>query len=328
MSKKLNETDITFGKYKDSSLSKLLRDRKYCEWLLLQPWFVKQYEYLYNKVKEHNPRVYFVQKPDYKLEKVGTDYVNHFLDNYQYFHLTPIDELKIDLTETEKICYSFYLKTLDKLKLKIVNNIGENANIFDIKAPTSWLMDFETKTGLSRDIFKEFLTAYDLPNITSVVEDIKKMGGIEYKGAKAYLIAKDNSLKQESYWENILKRYYGQDIGVQFKYKSCIFDFINTRLGILYECKLGLKDFDKNQYNKYLATLGAYQLVYLIGNDCVIDLSKKTIFTPNVLNYKLYLTSLEKPTDFEAIIVSFQFVPLKSVDEYFINEMEQRVECE
>ena len=60
-----------------------------------------------------------------------------------------------------------------------------------------------------------------------VKEDIKKEGGIEYKGAKSFLIAKKNSQNQENFWEQILKEKYGEDIGTQFKYENCIFDFIN-----------------------------------------------------------------------------------------------------
>ena len=313
----LTETDITFGKYKDLKLSNMLRDRKYCQWLLEQDWFVKQYEYLYNRVKAHSPKKFFVVKPAYQLK---SDTVQNFIDNYEYFHLCPLSELKIDLTDQEKICYSFYLETIENLKTKIMNNIGEKANIFDIKAPSKWLILFEKKTTLSRDIFKEFLSAHELPNITSLVEDIKKMGGIEYKGAKSFLIAKEKSLKQEKYWEDILKTFYGQDIGVQFKYKKCIFDFINTKLSILYECKLGLKDFDKTQYNKYLATLGTYTLIYLIGNDCVIDLSAKTIFTTNTMHYKAYLLTVDNPTDFEKIVQTFSYIEVKNITDYFKND--------
>ncbi|MBZ5782277.1 hypothetical protein, partial [Klebsiella aerogenes] len=74
-------------------------------------------------------------------------------------------------------------------------------NPFDIKAPSSWLKDFEKKTELNRDVFKEFLASYSLPNIPYIIEDIKKVGGIEYKGAKSFIIAKNNSLKQEEFWE-------------------------------------------------------------------------------------------------------------------------------
>ena len=56
----LTENDITFGKYKDLTLTELLKDREYCGWLLKQDWFERQYEYLYNRVKMYVPIDFFV----------------------------------------------------------------------------------------------------------------------------------------------------------------------------------------------------------------------------------------------------------------------------
>lgn len=267
----LSSTDITFGQYKDLTLTELLRDRKYCRWLLQQEWFAKQYEYLYNQVRDYNPEQFFLPKQD----EVKMSTIEEFIRYYKYFNLYSLAQVKVNLSDPEKVCYRFYLDTIDKLKEKIYNEYT-----FNIKAPSSWLKQFEDKTKLSRDVFKEFLSAYGLPNITSIVEDIKKMAGIDYKGGKAYLIAKEKSLKQEKFWEDVLKKMYGPDIGIQFKYKNCIFDFVNTKKGILYECKLGWKDFDQQQYRKYQDVLGtSYSLIYLIGYDTVVDLDKKIAYT-------------------------------------------------
>jgi hypothetical protein len=312
----LNEDTITFGKYKDLTLTQMLRDRKYCTWLLEQDWFPKQYEYLYNRVKSHNPLCFFVTKPHHEI-KLGCS-VEEFVKNYEYFHLCPFEDLKISLNSNEETCYKFYLKTIESLKEKITNaEIGSNP--FDIKAPTSWLKKFEEKHAIPRDIFKEFLAAYDLPNIPYIVEDIKKVGGIEYKGAKSFIIAKEKSLVQEKFWEDILKARYGEDIGTQYKFRNCFFDFIRIKTNTLYECKLGLKDFNEDQHNKYVTTLGSFSMVYLIGQNCIIDLKDQTIYTTNPDAYAGYFLSLKDPSKFDDLVKNFPIIEINSVEEYFIN---------
>lgn len=309
----LSEDSITFGKYKGFTVNKLLRDRKYCEWLLKQDWFEKQYEYLYNKVKEYNPSSYFLTKPKFISE---SKIISDFLNNYQYFHLLPLKELKIELNDNEKKCYKFYLDTIAVLKEKIEFN--DDINPYNIKAPTSWLNKFEKKYGLSRDIFKEFINAYDLPNIPYIVEDIKKMGGIEYKGARSFIIAKEKSLIQEKYWETILKNKYGEKISSQFKFNNCIFDFIHISSDTLFECKLGIKDFNEDQHNKYLSTLGHFHLIYLISNNCVIDLVNSKIFTTEPSIYSEYLADEGNNSRFDNFIRNFQIVKLEKIEDYFI----------
>jgi hypothetical protein len=291
---------ITFGKYKDKYISDILKDRKYCSWLISQEWFKNNYEYIYNKVLSWKPSTYFMNLPEYNFEKKMDE--KHFLENYHYFHLTPLNNLKISLTEEEKNCYKFYLETIENLK----NQIGNNINPFDIKAPTSWLKKFEEKYKIQREKFKQFLESYELKNIPYIIEDIKKCGGIEYKGARSYLIAKENSVVQEHFWEKLLKKYYGENIGTQYKFKNCFFDFINISKNTLYECKLGIKDFDKKQYEKYLSTLGTFNFIYLIGNDCVIDIQNKTVYSTDIEKYSLVKTwkltsdfSLKKLEDVE-----------------------------
>lgn len=306
----LNIDTITFGKYRDLTLDRLLRDRKYCNWLLQQKWFEDQYSYLYNRVKDYNPRDYFIDKSLKKIDK-NMD-ISEFIKNYTYFNLVPVKKLKISLNQYEKTCYRYYLKTIQELKDKIENEVK-----YDIKAPTSWLTKFEKKYGLTREIFKEFLQAYDLPNITGIVEDIKKMGGIDYKGAKAYIIAKENSLSQEAFWQNILKKYRGDKISTQYKYRNCFFDFIDISENVIYECKLNFKDFDEDQYNKYLLTLENFKIVYLISNHTIIDINRKTVFTTRQKDYFKHILKSKSDSKFDSLIKNFKTETVEDIENYF-----------
>jgi len=304
----LSINSITFGKYKGDILENMLKNRNYCKWLINEEWFQKNYEYLYNQVLNYNPRSYFLQ------ENNNSD---NFIDNYIYFNLKPVDILEIELTDTEKICYNYYLKIISELKEKIVNRLNDSKeNIYDIKAPIKWLQNFEKDTLLSRDDFKCFINSYDLPNLTYIIEDIKKEGNIEYKGAKSFIIAKENSKKQEEYWEQILKEKYKEDIGIQFKYKKCIFDFINISNDTIYEAKISIKDFNESQYKKYLIALEKYNIIYLISLDCIINIQKKIIYTTNLTEYVLYLCNiplLTKPTKLDELITDFSIVHIDSL---------------
>lgn len=293
----LNSDSITFGKYSGKSLDNVLKDRKYCRWLIKQEWFMNSYEYLYNRMKEYKPLSYF-------LKSIETD-SDLFIHRYPYFNMNSLEDVKLNLTKDEEVCYKFYLSIVKSLRDKIIDREGE-PNQYAIKAPSGWLKKFETETELSRDVFKSFLSSYELPNITSIVEDIKKEGGIEYKGAKSFLIAKENSEKQEKWWEGILKAEFGENVGTQFKYKDCIFDFINISTNTLYECKLGLKDFNEDQYRKYLIALENYRIVYLISDDCIIDMNEKVIQTTNPDKYSLYIATCKNPTNLDTIISGYK----------------------
>lgn len=330
-SSSLDEKTITFGKYKDLTLDQLIRDRKYCMWLLQQEWFPKQYEYLYNRIRQHNPKQYFLPTATSTPTTTATTTDNNntlekFLTDYEYFNLRPLSDLKISLSSNERKCYRFYLEVIAMLKDKIEYNM--NGNPYDIKAPSSWLNNFEKKYTLSRDVFKEFLVAHDLPNITTIVEEIKKRGGVEYNGSRAYLIAKEKSVRQEKFWEDVLKKMYGEDIGVQYKYNKCIFDFLHIRTNTLYECKLGLKDFNEEQHRKYMLTMGSFSLVYLISTDCIVDLSLKTVFTTDPEQYQTYLRSvphMKEPSKFDSVIQRFRVVRLPSMETYFLERNNQAV---
>ena len=306
-----NELDInliTFGKYKNKYLKDLLKDRSYCKWLLVQDWFLN-YEYLFNQINNYDPVSFFISENSHES---STD----FIYSYKFFNLVEVKDLKIELTDIEKSCYSFYLKTVDELKDKIRKNKTENP--YDIKCPTKWLQTFEKETGFKRDDFKLFISSYDLPNITNIIEDIKKAGNIEYKGAKSFLIAKKNSEDQEMFWEYILKEKYGEQISSQFKYEKCIFDFINISSNMIYECKLGLKDFNEEQYNKYLLTLNKYKIIYLIERDCIIDVDSKIIYTlsssfQKYLFYQINIHLLSKPSKFDELISEYDIVKIENL---------------
>ena len=305
----LEQDSITFGKYKGKYLSDIVRDRKYCEWLIYQAWFQTNYEYLYNRVKDYKPLSYF-----YNNDKIENE---DFLENYLYFNLLPLKDIKLDLTDTDKICYEFYLELISELKEKIYERMeDEKDNPFDIKAPVKWLQNFEQKTTLKRDVFKEFMYAYDLPNIPYIIERIKKEGGIEYKGAQSFNIAKSRSEDQEKWWENILKDKYGEDIGTQFKYEKCIFDFINISTNTIFECKLGLKDFNEDQHTKYKLALQKYRIIYLIDRDCVIYMEKKCLYTTNTDKYNIYIQSIpimKDPSYLDILIQDFIIVEIQDI---------------
>ena len=307
----LNQNLITFGKYKNKMLDDVLRDRKYCEWLLEQSWFYESYEYLCNKVKNYDPKIYFIKNDIVNsLEK-------NFLTDYKYFNLIIPEKLEINLNESDMTCYKFYLKTISNLKKKIeVRIANKDENIFDIKSPAKLLQIFETETKLNRDVFKEFLSAYELPTISMLLDEIKKEGGLCFNGGKSYLIGKKRSLEQEEFWGNLLKQKYGDNIGTQFKYEECFFDFININTNTIFECKLNLKDFNEKQYDKYVLTLEKYNIIYLISNDCVINIDMETIYTTNIKEYVIYICEiplLKNPSKFDELIMDFDLVEIENL---------------
>lgn len=307
----LNSDTITFGKYKNGTLQQVLRDRSYCTWLLQQDWFKNNYEYLHNRVQEYEPLPYFLQPLSGNTDD--------FMDMYKFFHLVPVDDLKLPfpLSDDEKKCYSYYLKMVDELKQKIEDRAGSD-NLYDIKAPSRWLQRFEKETGLKREIFKEFINSHELPNIPYIVERIKKEGGLEYKGAQSFNIAKKRSLEQEGYWEKILKEKYGEDLGTQFKYEKCIFDFINIKTNTIFECKLSLNDFNEEQHKKYELTLEKYRIIYLIGYDAVINMENKCIYTSNVDKYQIYVMGTPV-TKFDELIHGFYIIEVEDLSILFGN---------
>ena len=306
----LTKESITFGKYKGFTLGHMLKDRNYCKWLLEQEWFKNGYEYLFNRVKDYNPSLYFTRPIHYN---VSTD----FLDNYTYFNMYEVEEIELPLTQGEKICYQFYLNTINELRDKIYHRLeNEEENPWDIKAPTKWLQNLEMIHGIPRQEFKDFLSAHELPNIPYIIERIKLEGGIKYKGAQSFLIAKSRSVEQEKWWEQLLKQQYGENLGTQFKYQNCIFDFINIGTNTIFECKFGLKDFCEEQHIKYKLILEKYRIIYLISQDCVIDIQKKSLYTLSRKKYQKYIDNiptLKSPSYLDNMIRDFTIVKVKDM---------------
>jgi hypothetical protein len=318
----LTTESITFGKYKGSTLGHMLKDRNYCKWLLEQDWFQNGYEYLFNRIKDYNPKIYFIKSQRGANPKEEEQYTPlDFLTNYTYFNMYSPEEVTLPLTEPEKICYQFYLDVIRELRERIYQRLeNEEENPWNIKAPIKWLQKFEEKHGIPRQEFKDFLGAYDLPNIPYIIERIKKEGGIEYKGAQSFLIAKSRSEDQEKWWEKILKERYGEDLGTQFKYENCIFDFLNINTNTIFECKLGLKDFCAEQHLKYKLVLKKYRIIYLISKDCVIEIEKGQIYTTNKKKYEKYITlipTLKNPSYLDEIIKDFSLVEIKDISTLF-----------
>lgn len=300
----LDQDTITFGKYKGSVLSRVLRDRNYCKWLIEQDWFKNNYEWLYNRVKDYNPAIYFINSD--KIES------KDFISSYEYFNLIPVEHLKIDLTCVDKTCYEYYLKITLEIRERIYQRLeNDDENPYDIKAPTNWLKRFERESGIPRTDFKEFMEAYDFPNITSIIERIKKEGGIEYKGAQSFKIAKSRSETQEKWWEQLLKSRYGEKLGSQFKYENCIFDFLNISTKTIFECKLGLKDFDEAQHIKYRLALKEYRIIYLISTDCVIDMERRCVYTTNPDIYQDLIPVLRDNNWLCSLIESFDLIEIE-----------------
>lgn len=314
----LSQDSITFGKYKGGTIQTVLKDRKYCEWLLKQDWFEEQYEFLFNRVQEYDPKPYFLKAcPDSE----------NFVECYPYFNLRNPEDVELPLTDKEKNCYEYYLRMVDELRDRIQQRLEKCLdNPYDIKAPVRWLKTFELEYEETRQDFKDFISAYELPNIPYIIEDIKKEGGLEYKGAQSFNIAKRRSVEQEKYWEEILKERYGEDIGTQFKYEKCIFDFLNISTNTIFECKLGLKDFNSEQHRKYKLTLGKYRIVYIIGYDGVIVIERGKIYTNNPDKYRLYqlqIPGLREPSPFDQIIQEFEIEEVADLKTLFGNFFEE-----
>ena len=307
---------ITFGKFENRYLKDMLRDRKYCCWLKEQDWFKTSFEYLYNSINRYNPQEYFYEKKK-EQEKTGD-----FMRDYKYFNLLSVESVVANglaLDAKEKKCYTFYLEMIQNLKNRIeIRKLSDekNNNSYDIKAPVKWLQVFEKESKIPRDDFKEFLYAYELPNLTTVVEDIRKEGGLEYNGGKSYTIGKKRSTDQENFWGVKLKEKFGEEVGSQYPYLNCIFDFIHIPANTIYECKLGLKDFNEEQFVKYETIMNRYNIVYLIGYDCVINMDLETIYTTDLMKYVLYqcnIPTLKTVSKFDEIIFDYDIAEIEDL---------------
>jgi hypothetical protein len=310
MSTDLTQDNITFGKYKGKTLDDVLKDRNYCEWLLNQEFF-QNYDYLYNRVKSYNPKIYFFPEESYSTFTDAKD----FIANYNIFNLKNLEDVPVTLTEDYKQCYKFYLEQIQSMKNKIILKLNSE-NPYDIKAPSRFLKKFESITNLKRDVFKQFLSEYELPNILKILEEIKTTGGIKYSGNKGWKIAKERSENQEQWWLLRLKDAYGEDISCQFKFENCIFDFIHIKNRIIFEAKLNIKDFDEKQYKKYLLTIGHYNMIYLIQKDTIINIPKNTIYTlknPDIFLLEQSIKNEKDKTKFDEMIAKFEIIQITDI---------------
>ena len=306
---------ITFGKFENRYLKDMLRDRKYCSWLKDQEWFKTSYEYLYNSINKYDPKEFFFSKTLEEETKSGV-----FMNDYKYFNLLPPTELiGITLDEKEMKCYKFYLEMINNLKKRVdVRKVSGEDNPYDIKAPVKWLQLFEKENKIPREEFKEFLYAYELPNVTTIVGDIRKEGGLEYNGGNSYKIGKKRSLDQENFWGVRLKNKFGEQVSGQYLYLNCIFDFIHIPANTIYECKLGLKDFNEEQFDKYETIMNRFNIVYLIGYDCVINMDLETIYTTDMMKYVLYqcnIPVLKLKSKLDEIILNYDICEVEDLSE-------------
>jgi hypothetical protein len=273
---------------------------------LKQDWFQNNYEYLYNRVLEYRPQEFFLKEVD-ELSKDAS-----FLSTYKFFNLKKTEEIKIMLREEEVKCYKFYKSLIRKLRNKVRDRLENlEMNIYDIKAPSNWLKELEEKYGVSRQVFKDFLYEYDLPNLPLIIEDIKGQCGIAYNGGNSFKIAKERSSIQEAFWENKLKKRFGEDVSAQFKYGNCIFDFINIKTNTIYECKLNLRDFNEEQFFKYNLILNTYKIIYLISENCVIDLSCNKLYCEDLgkyEDYKMKIPLMKKKSRMDELIEKIDII--------------------
>ena len=246
---------------------------------------------------------------------------DNFMLTYQFFRLKCMKDIDLLLTDDEKKCYEYYTELVNNIKDKIVARIeNEEENPYDIKAPTRWLLKFEKRYEIKRDVFKSFLSSYELPNLPYIIEKVKNEGGLVYKGAQSFNIAKKRSLEQEKWWEDLLKRRYGEDIGIQFKYEKCIFDFLNISTNTIFECKLSLNDFNEDQHKKYKLTLDKYRIIYLIAKDCVIEMEYRSIYTTDPDKYATYMMKLDtkvNKTYLYELIADFTIVEIEDLSTIF-----------
>ena len=108
---------------------------------------------------------------------------------------------------------------------------------------------------------------------------------------------------------------------LQFLYEKCIFDFLNISTNTIFECKLSLRDFNLEQFKKYLIALKEYRIIYLIAYDCVINIEKEKIYTSDINKYKSYqlaIPTLRSKTKFDEVIEKFELIQLENIQDLFL----------
>jgi hypothetical protein len=97
-------------------------------------------------------------------------------------------------------------------------------------------------------------------------------------------------------------------------------------MNTLYECKLGLKDYNQEQFEKYKKATG-FQFIYLIGTDCVVDMNRKKLYStvPEKYSSKILQEkgSKKKLNFLEETVCSFSVVPLTKIEDAFQRDSEE-----
>ena len=83
---------------------------------------------------------------------------------------------------------------------------------------------------------------------------------------------------------------------------------------------MGLKDFCEEQHIKYKLILEKYRIIYLISQDCVIDIGKQILYTTMIEKYKNYLLSIptmKNPNWFYSLIQEFKIIEMTDLTTLF-----------
>ena len=309
MNDDIEENTIQFGLYKNKPISLLLKDRQYCRWLLTQEFF-KSCQYQYKIVSDYDPLKFFI---DDSLS------INECLKSYKFFKLIHPNSLSIKLTNNETKCYEYYYYIINNIKTKSIQNFeNKEDQIFDkVKTPTKYLKIFEEKYKINKKNFLEFIVSHDLPNVTKVIEEIKLLDNILYNGNKSFIIAKQKSVEQEDHWFKLLNAKYNDKISSQYKFNRCVFDFINITSNTIYECKLNMKDFKEDQFDKYNSILKDFDIVYLFNTDCIVVMKDKKIYTTCLEKYLFYQMNIplsKKISNFDNLIKDYEIIEMKHED--------------
>ena len=102
-------------------------------------------------------------------------------------------------------------------------------------------------------------------------------------------------------------------------YNNCIFDYICISKSLIFECKLNIKDFNEKQYQKYKSVTN-YNIIYLIGTDCIINIYTESIYTTDYKKYLKYIKNipnLSKPNFLDNIIKNFKIIEIQEIDNIY-----------
>jgi hypothetical protein len=79
-----------------------------------------------------------------------------------------------------------------------------------------------------------------------------------------------------------------------------------------------LKDFNEEQFDKYETIMNRFNIVYLIGYDCVINMDLETIYTTDMMKYVLYqcnIPVLKLKSKLDEIILNYDICEVEDLSE-------------